>query len=74
MNSKDCEGMTPLMACSLFPGLKSRRLNILIAAGANIKEVDMFGCDAVEYGKLIFGSMRTIDIEASIIRHMQVNN
>ena len=74
VNSKDCEGMTPLMACSLFPGRKSRRLNILIAAGANIREVNCFGCDVVEYGKMTFGSMRNIDIKAAIIRQMQVDN
>ena len=39
VNYKDCEGMTPLMTCAQFPGRKSRRLIILIAAGANIKEV-----------------------------------
>ena len=60
VNSKDKEGMTPLMACLLFTGRKSRRLNILIAAGANIREVDNFGCDVVEYGKMAFGNMRKI--------------
>ena len=56
VNDDDFEGMTPLMACSQF-GCKSKRLNILIAAGANIREVDDFGRDAVEYGKMAFCRM-----------------
>lgn len=60
VNSQDCEGMTPLMACSQFPGRKSRRLNILIAAGANIKQTNNFGSDAIEYGKKAFWTMHNI--------------
>lgn len=61
VNSKDLEGMTPLMACSLFPGNKSKRMMILMSADANILETDNFGCDAVEYGKMAFGRIRTIN-------------
>lgn len=61
VNSKDLEGMTPLMACSLIPGNKSKRMMILMSAGANILETDNFGCDAVEYGKMAFGRIRTIN-------------
>lgn len=61
VNSKDLEGMTPLMACSLFPGRKSKRMKILMSAGASILETDNFGCDAVEYGKMALGRIRTIN-------------
>ena len=60
VNAEDFEGMTPLMACLQFAGRKSKRLNILIAAGANISEVDDRGRDAVEYGKLAFFRMLSV--------------
>ena len=53
-NARDNEGMTPLMACAHFLGRKSNRMTILMAAGARIRDIDNFGCDVVEYGKMAF--------------------
>lgn len=60
IDAVDIDGMTPLMACSRYPGRKCKRMRILLEAGANILAMDHFGCDSIEYAKQGFAIMLQI--------------